>query len=180
MYIGERKFSIVRDALRIMLNQPLNINQRSIAEAAVRRYCNQEVKVIAGEGGYVNTPGYPLYYLGGSTCGWTFRTLPGQRIVLTFHDLNIRGKLDVPQRSVRRRDDLTRRVRVTIKVDESLIARITCVNQLCVFVALCTKGENYGRQSNRHVFFAPERKRPIFSRRDSILIFNLAQYRWWH
>ncbi|KAL0099408.1 hypothetical protein PUN28_020147 [Cardiocondyla obscurior] len=58
--------------------------------AAVRRYCNQEVKVTGGEGGYVNTPGYPLYYVG-ETCGWTFRTFPDQRIALTFHDLNIRG-----------------------------------------------------------------------------------------
>jgi len=48
--------------------------------------------VVVGEGGYVNSPGYPLYYLGENTCGWTFRTLPGQRIVLTFHDLDIRGK----------------------------------------------------------------------------------------
>lgn len=69
-----------------------NRNHRSIAEAAVKRYCNQEVKVTVGEGGYINTPGYPLYYLGQSTCGWTFRTFPGQRIVLIFHDLNIRGK----------------------------------------------------------------------------------------
>ncbi|XP_026826730.1 uncharacterized protein LOC105288005 isoform X2 [Ooceraea biroi] len=61
-----------------------------IPEAAVRRYCNQEVKVTVGEGGYINTPGYPLYYLGEETCGWTFKTLPGQRIVLTFHDLDIR------------------------------------------------------------------------------------------
>ncbi|XP_020291721.1 uncharacterized protein LOC109858652 [Pseudomyrmex gracilis] len=61
-----------------------------IPEAAVRRYCNQVVKVTVGEGGYINTPGYPLYYLGESTCGWIFRTYPGQRIVLTFHDLNIR------------------------------------------------------------------------------------------
>ncbi|XP_025270944.1 uncharacterized protein LOC105255023 isoform X2 [Camponotus floridanus] len=59
--------------------------------AAVKRYCNQEVKVTIGEGGYINTPGYPLYYLGQSACGWTFRTFPGQRIVLIFHDLNIRG-----------------------------------------------------------------------------------------
>jgi len=48
--------------------------------------------VAVGEGGYVNSPGYPLYYLGEDTCGWTFRTLPGQRIALTFHDLHIRGK----------------------------------------------------------------------------------------
>ncbi|KYQ53339.1 hypothetical protein ALC60_07531 [Trachymyrmex zeteki] len=60
------------------------------AQAAVKRYCNQQVKVISEEGGYLNTPGYPLYYIG-ETCGWTFRTFNGQRIVLTFHDLNIRG-----------------------------------------------------------------------------------------
>lgn len=50
------------------------------------------MKVIAGEEGYIKTPGYPLYYVGNITCGWTFTTLPGQRIVLTFHDLNILGK----------------------------------------------------------------------------------------
>ncbi|KAG7207617.1 hypothetical protein KM043_009238 [Ampulex compressa] len=62
-----------------------------IPEAAVRRYCNEELKVRGGQGGYVNSPGYPLYYLGGNTCRWTFRASPGQRIVITFHDLNIRG-----------------------------------------------------------------------------------------
>lgn len=69
----------------------IEMNILLIAEVAVRRYCNQEVKVVGGEGGYINTPGYPLYYIG-DTCGWTFRTFPGQRIVLTFHDLNIRGE----------------------------------------------------------------------------------------
>lgn len=63
-----------------------------VSEAAVRKYCNEELKVIPGEGGFINSPGYPLYYLGESTCGWTFRSAPGHRIVLTFHDLNIRGK----------------------------------------------------------------------------------------
>ncbi|XP_018055286.1 PREDICTED: uncharacterized protein LOC108691862 [Atta colombica] len=61
-----------------------------IPEVAVKRYCNQQVKVISEDGGYLNTPGYPLYYIG-ETCGWTFRTFNDQRIVLTFHDLNIRG-----------------------------------------------------------------------------------------
>lgn len=63
-----------------------------VSEAAVRKYCNEELKVVPGEGGFINSPGYPLYYLGESTCGWTFRSAPGHRIVLTFHDLNIRGK----------------------------------------------------------------------------------------
>ncbi|XP_011632406.1 uncharacterized protein LOC105424067 [Pogonomyrmex barbatus] len=67
----------------------ISLKYACIPEAAVRRYCNQEVKVI-GEGGYINTPGYPLYYIG-ETCGWTFRTFPGQRIILTFYDLDIRA-----------------------------------------------------------------------------------------
>ncbi|KAL6254629.1 hypothetical protein P5V15_013936 [Pogonomyrmex californicus] len=67
----------------------ISLKYACIPEAAVGRYCNQEVKVI-GEGGYINTPGYPLYYIG-ETCGWTFRTFPGQRIILTFYDLNIRA-----------------------------------------------------------------------------------------
>ncbi|XP_012230380.2 uncharacterized protein [Linepithema humile] len=64
-----------------------------VPEAAVKRYCNQEVKVTTDVGGYINTPGYPLFYLGDNTCGWTFTTFPGQRIVLTFHDLNICGPM---------------------------------------------------------------------------------------
>ncbi|XP_006614158.1 uncharacterized protein LOC102675588 [Apis dorsata] len=69
----------------------LRLKYACIPEAAVRKYCNEELKVIPGEGGFINSPGYPLYYLGESTCGWTFRSAPGHRIVLTFHDLNIRG-----------------------------------------------------------------------------------------
>ena len=63
-----------------------------VSEAAVKKYCNEELKVVPGEGGFINSPGYPLYYLGENTCGWTFRSAPGHRIVLTFHDLNIRGE----------------------------------------------------------------------------------------
>ncbi|XP_076670370.1 uncharacterized protein LOC143369847 [Andrena cerasifolii] len=69
----------------------LRLKYACIPEAAVRRYCNEEVKVVPGEGGFIRSPGYPLYYLGESTCGWTFRSAPGQRIALTFHDLDIRG-----------------------------------------------------------------------------------------
>lgn len=62
------------------------------AEMAVHKYCNSMMAVSAGVGGYMKSPGYPLYYLGGITCGWTFRSQPGQRILLTLHDLSIRSK----------------------------------------------------------------------------------------
>ncbi|XP_015610299.1 uncharacterized protein LOC107275061 isoform X2 [Cephus cinctus] len=62
-----------------------------IPEAAVRKYCNTQFWVPGGEGGYLKSPGYPLYYTGGNTCGWIFASFPGQKIVLTFHDLNIRS-----------------------------------------------------------------------------------------
>ncbi|CAL7935389.1 unnamed protein product [Xylocopa violacea] len=69
----------------------LRLKYACIPEAAVRKYCNEELKVVPGVGGFINSPGYPLYYLGENTCGWTFRSAPGHRIVLTFHDLDIRG-----------------------------------------------------------------------------------------
>ncbi|XP_076290834.1 uncharacterized protein LOC143214095 [Lasioglossum baleicum] len=69
----------------------LQIKYACVPENSVRKYCNEDLKVVQGEGGFVNSPGYPLYYLGENTCGWTFRSAPGQRIVLTFHDLDIRG-----------------------------------------------------------------------------------------
>lgn len=45
-----------------------------------------------GETGYIKSPGYPLYYQGEHTCGWIFKTIPGRRVSLVFHDLNIRSK----------------------------------------------------------------------------------------
>ncbi|XP_015435515.1 PREDICTED: uncharacterized protein LOC107191077 [Dufourea novaeangliae] len=69
----------------------LRITYACIPETSVRKYCNEKLRVVPGEGGFVNSPGFPLYYLGETTCGWTFRSAPGQRIVLTFHDLDIRG-----------------------------------------------------------------------------------------
>ncbi|XP_017790265.1 PREDICTED: uncharacterized protein LOC108572525 [Habropoda laboriosa] len=69
----------------------LRLKYSCIPESAVRKYCNEELKVVPGEGGFINSPGYPLYYLGENTCGWTFRSAPGHRILLTFHDLDIRG-----------------------------------------------------------------------------------------
>ncbi|XP_046746947.1 uncharacterized protein LOC124411709 [Diprion similis] len=62
-----------------------------IPEAAIMKYCNRMLPVIGGEEGFLKSPGYPLFYTGGSTCGWTFKSLPGQRISLTFHDLDIRS-----------------------------------------------------------------------------------------
>ncbi|KAI4504555.1 hypothetical protein M0802_000105 [Mischocyttarus mexicanus] len=62
-----------------------------VPEIAVCKYCNVEVKIPKEvEGGYLKSPGYPLYYPGGYSCGWTFKSSPGERIVLTFHDLSIR------------------------------------------------------------------------------------------
>ncbi|XP_076393263.1 mannan-binding lectin serine protease 2 isoform X2 [Megachile rotundata] len=69
----------------------LRIKYACIPETAVRRFCNEEVKVVPGEGGFIKSPGYPLYYPGENTCGWTFRSAPDHRILLTFHDLDIRG-----------------------------------------------------------------------------------------
>ncbi|XP_076632123.1 uncharacterized protein LOC143347101 [Colletes latitarsis] len=69
----------------------LRLKYACIPETAVRKYCNEELKVVPGDGGFIKSPGYPLYYLGENTCGWTFRSAPEQRIVLTFHDLDIRG-----------------------------------------------------------------------------------------
>lgn len=76
--------------LFILISNSL-ITNLIVPEAAVRKYCNEEVKVVPGEGGFINSPGYPLYYLGENTCGWTFRSAPDHRILLTFHDLDIRG-----------------------------------------------------------------------------------------
>ena len=68
------------------------MNYFLVAEVEVRKYCNMHVKVAGDEEGYIRTPGYPLYYLGENSCGWIFKSLPGQRIALTIHDLHIRGK----------------------------------------------------------------------------------------
>ncbi|XP_034937513.1 uncharacterized protein [Chelonus insularis] len=73
--------------------QPANLRLKyaCILETAVRKYCNTEVKLNNNEGGYIKTPGYPLYYPGEYACVWTFQTIPGQRVSLQFHDFNIRS-----------------------------------------------------------------------------------------
>ncbi|XP_051158148.1 uncharacterized protein LOC127279676 [Leptopilina boulardi] len=72
---------------------PANIRVKyaCIPEVEIKKYCNLHVKVIEGEEGYIKNPGYPLYYLGENSCGWIFRSLPGQRIELTIHDLHLRA-----------------------------------------------------------------------------------------
>ncbi|KAF7395702.1 hypothetical protein HZH68_009752 [Vespula germanica] len=70
----------------------LRLKYACVPEVAVCKYCNVEVRIPKGnEGGYLKSPGYPLYYPGGYSCGWTFKSSPGERIILTFHDLNIRS-----------------------------------------------------------------------------------------
>ncbi|KAK0171806.1 hypothetical protein PV328_005206 [Microctonus aethiopoides] len=62
-----------------------------IPEIAVPKYCNLEVTINNGETGYIKSPGYPLYYPGEYSCGWTFQTDPGHKVLLVFHDLSIRS-----------------------------------------------------------------------------------------
>ncbi|XP_011297998.1 cubilin [Fopius arisanus] len=69
----------------------LRLKYACIPEGAVKRYCNTEVRINRGEAGYIKSPGYPLYYPGEYACGWAFKTAPGQRVVLQFHDFNIRS-----------------------------------------------------------------------------------------
>ncbi|XP_001604693.2 uncharacterized protein LOC100121107 isoform X2 [Nasonia vitripennis] len=87
------RYRVTSDHPEALFWKPANIRIKyaCVPEASVYKYCNADVKVPVGlQGGFLKSPGYPLYYLGGITCGWTFRSLPGQRIVLTFHDLSIR------------------------------------------------------------------------------------------
>ncbi|XP_011505570.1 PREDICTED: uncharacterized protein LOC105368282 isoform X2 [Ceratosolen solmsi marchali] len=86
------QYKVMSDHPEALFWIPANIRIKyaCIPETSVYKYCNAEVNVPNNEGGYLKSPGYPLYYLGGITCGWTFRSIPGQRIVLTFHDLSIR------------------------------------------------------------------------------------------
>ena len=57
-------------------------------EAGVLSYCGGRVSV-SGEG-YISSPGYPSYYLGGRECVWTIQAQPGQRIRLEVVDLALR------------------------------------------------------------------------------------------
>ncbi|XP_046596722.1 uncharacterized protein LOC107217638 [Neodiprion lecontei] len=87
------RFNAYSDHSEALFWSPANLRLKyaCIPEAAIMKYCNRMLPVIGGEGGFLKSPGYPLFYTGGSTCGWTFKSLPGQRIALTFHDLDIRS-----------------------------------------------------------------------------------------
>ncbi|XP_063979521.1 uncharacterized protein LOC135163724 [Diachasmimorpha longicaudata] len=69
----------------------LQLKYACIPEDAVRRYCNTEVRINHDEAGYIKSPGYPLYYPGEYSCGWAFKTVPGKKVLLHFHDFNIRS-----------------------------------------------------------------------------------------
>ena len=57
-------------------------------EAGVLSYCGGRV-AVSGHG-YISSPGYPSYYLGGRECVWTIQAQPGQRIQLEVVDLALR------------------------------------------------------------------------------------------
>ena len=57
-------------------------------EAGVLSYCGGRVSV-SGEG-YISSPGYPRYYLGGRECIWNIMAETGQRIELEVVDLALR------------------------------------------------------------------------------------------
>ena len=57
-------------------------------EESVHSYCGGRVDVV-GEG-YISSPGYPRYYLGGRECVWTMVVEEGQKIHLQVADLSLR------------------------------------------------------------------------------------------
>ena len=72
-------------------------------EAGVLSYCGGRVSV-SGEG-YISSPGYPRYYLGGRECVWTIMADQGQRIELEVVDLALRDTADRCEDSVQVRED---------------------------------------------------------------------------
>ena len=57
-------------------------------EESVHSYCGG--RVDGAEEGYISSPGYPRYYLGGRECVWTLIVGRGQRIQLEVTDLSLR------------------------------------------------------------------------------------------
>jgi len=54
--------------------------------AGIYSYCGGQIQ--AGSGGYISSPGYPKYYLGGGPCVWNISGGPGQQIEVTVLDTN--------------------------------------------------------------------------------------------
>ncbi|KAJ8670536.1 hypothetical protein QAD02_001795 [Eretmocerus hayati] len=86
------RYRVLSDHPEALFWKPANIRIKyaCIPETSVYKYCNTVIRVPNVPGGFLKSPGYPLYYLGGFTCEWSFRSRPDQRILLTFHDLSIR------------------------------------------------------------------------------------------
>uniref|UniRef100_A0ABD2X5V8 CUB domain-containing protein n=1 Tax=Trichogramma kaykai TaxID=54128 RepID=A0ABD2X5V8_9HYME len=59
------------------------------SESSIHKYCNSELKVPAGEGGFLQSPGYPSLLSRQNQLRLKLAQ-PGQRIVLTFRDFSIR------------------------------------------------------------------------------------------
>ena len=59
---------------------------------------------MSGEG-YISSPGYPSYYLGGRECVWTIQAEQGQRIELEVVDLALRDTGDQCEDSVQVREE---------------------------------------------------------------------------
>ena len=58
-------------------------------QESIHSYCGGRV-AVGGEGGYISSPGYPRYYLGGRECVWTMMGKEGQKIMLEVVDLSLR------------------------------------------------------------------------------------------
>ena len=61
---------------------------RYSCEKEVSSYCGGILTVSAP--GYVSSPAYPKYYLGGRDCIWTLTAGKGQRIEVAVLDLSLR------------------------------------------------------------------------------------------
>ena len=72
-------------------------------EAGVLSYCGGRV-TVSGEG-YISSPGYPRYYLGGRECVWTILAEQGQRIELEVVDLALRDTGDQCEDTVQVREE---------------------------------------------------------------------------
>ena len=70
----------------------LSVRYSCQGTAAVSSYCGGILDVSAP--GYISSPAYPNYYLGGRDCVWTLAVGEGQRLMLTILDLSLRGAKD--------------------------------------------------------------------------------------
>ena len=76
---------------------------RYSCEESVHSYCGGRVDGV-GEG-YISSPGYPRYYLGGRECVWTMVVEEGQKIQLELADLSLRETREECEDSVLIKED---------------------------------------------------------------------------